>query len=209
MLLAAGRAVAAMGPRGEVEVALRHGLPGGELDVQVTISDLGGQALARRLHVRAPSGLPRLVITEVRADPLGPEPAQEYVELANEGLVAVDLAGCALSDGFDRAGDLLPPRTLPAGARALVVADAFDPDEPSDSPPVPAGTPLVRVGSALGEGGLSSAGEPLVLRLHAADGTVHRLSSMPASRTPEPGACLVRTAAGFLHTRAACSPGRE
>jgi len=208
-LFADGRSVASLGPRGEVEVALRHGRAGDELEVQLDLTDLGGLVLGRRLVLRAPVGLPRLVITEVRADPLGPEPDQEYVELTNEGPGPIDLAGCALADGFERPGDLLPARLLPPGARVLVVADGFDPDGPSDSPPIPAGTPLVRIGSALGEGGLSSAGEPLVLRLHAADDVVHRLSSAPASRAPEPGACLARTAEGFVHARDACTPGRK
>ena len=41
------------------------------------------------------------------------------------------------------------------------------------------------------------------------DGLVHRVSSVPAQRSPEAGACLARTEGGFVYARSACSPGTE
>lgn len=203
------RAVAALGPRGEVELGLPHEVAEGTLGLTIRLDDLSGRRLELPTSVRAPGPLPRLVVTEVRADPLGPEPAQEYVELFNEGEVPIDLGAFVLADGFDREGDPLPAAIVPPGARVLVVADAFDPDERSDAPPVPAGVPLVRIGTSLGEAGLSAGGEPIVLRLIAEDGLVHRVSSVPAQRSPEAGACLARTEGGFVYARSACSPGTE
>jgi hypothetical protein len=206
-LLAGDRVAASLAPRGEVVLRLPHA--GTSVSAELALEDLAGRRTTRALPVAPPRDLPRLVLTEVRADPLGPEPQQEYVELCNEGSAALDLSAFTLADGFDRLGDPLPALRVPPGARVLVVADAFDPDEPSDSPPIPAGVPLARIGSALGEGGLSSAGEPLVLRFAAADGTVHRISELPALRVPEPGACLARRGAGVVLSREACTPGTE
>lgn len=149
--------------------------------------------------------LARVAIVEVRADPLGPEPAQEYVEVLNYGDVPITLDGFTLSDRADREGDLLAGALAP-GERALIVSARFDPDDPSDTP-VPPGVRLIRVDAALGSGGLTNAGEPLFLR--DADG--RRLSAAPAMAPDRPGTCVARSgpdprrADGFVH--AECTPG--
>ncbi len=76
---------------------------------------------------------------------------------------------------------------MPPGGRALLVADGFDPSAPDDTP-VPPGTVLVRMGTSLGSGGLSNAGEPLFLR----DPEGHRVSAAPATPPPRAGVCRVR-----------------
>ena len=48
------------------------------------------------LFTQAP--MPHLVINEVLANPIGPEPHQEWVELYNDGAVAAELADFALCD---------------------------------------------------------------------------------------------------------------
>jgi hypothetical protein len=132
--------------------------------------------------------LPKLSITEIRTDPLGPEPAQEFVEVMNYGTEQIVLAGFTLSDTVSEPGHpLTTPIALYPGARALLVADTFDADAPLDAP-VPAGALLVRVGKSLGTSGLSNAGEPLFLR----DPLGRRVSAAPAAKAPRAGACLQR-----------------
>ena len=110
-----------------------------------------------------PVALPPIAITEVLANPAGPEPQQEYVELRNLGDADVSLAGLRLEDS--KGGDDLPAETLAAGGYALVVTATYDPDEGSDPAPR-AGTLLVRVDTPprlrrpleLGRGGAAGAG---------------------------------------------------
>ncbi len=107
-----------------------------------------------------PPAVPPLAITEVLANPAGPEPQQEYVELRNLGDADVALEGLRLADS--KGGDDLPPETLAAGAYALVVTSTYDPAAGPDPPPRP-GTLLVRVDTRLGSDGLSNGGEAVQL----------------------------------------------
>lgn len=133
--------------------------------------------------------LPRIVIDEIRADSVGPEPAQEYVELWNLEPFTVDLSGYRLTDDEARIGDTLPPGSLlPPGARALVVADTFNALDARDVQPAP-GVPLFRIGASLGSGGLTNSGEPLILR----DTEGRRVSEAPVIAAPGPGRCVSRT----------------
>jgi hypothetical protein len=147
----------------------------------------GSDAHTHMLHTQP--ALATLSISEVRADPEGREPDQEYVELLNYGARPQSLRGIALADAPDDAGMTLAQDALLApGARALLVADTFTTDSALDVPPA-VGTQLLRLGKTLTRGGLSNAGEALYLR--DADG--HRLSASPASPLPRPGLCTVRS----------------
>jgi hypothetical protein len=101
-------------------------------------------------------------VTEVLANPKGPEPAQEYVELRNLGDADLTLAGLRIEDS--KGGDDLPAETLAAGAYALVVASGYDPAQGADPAPR-AGTLLLRVDSRIGADGLSNGGEAVKLVL--------------------------------------------
>jgi hypothetical protein len=114
-----------------------------------------------------PAALPPLAITEVLANPLGPEPAQEWVELRNLGSEPVATDGLSVADS--RGADALPAATLDPGAYALVVTSAYDPGNGADPPPR-AGTPLLRVDSRIGADGLSNGGE--VVRLLLGDAVI-------------------------------------
>ena len=178
----------AVAPRGEAAMRLDGLWSGTPYDVILRAIDLAGREQTFSVEITTEADLPLLSITEVRADPRGAEPAQEYVEVTNAGDAPIDLAGFALSDRADREGDLIARAVvLPPRGRALVVADAFDPLDLEDDP-APAGVPLVRIGSSLGSGGLTNAGEPLFLR----DGSGRRVSSAPALAAPAEGACIVR-----------------
>ena len=140
---------------------------GADVQVVVRVADRAGNvAESAAVALAVPSTLVPLAITEVRANPAGAEPQQEFVELRNLGAAPLDLAGLSLEDA--KGGDALAG-TLEAGAYALVVAATFDPTDPTDTLPK-AGTALIRVEGRLGADGLSNGGE--VVRLRAADGTI-------------------------------------
>lgn len=174
-------------PRGEVVLELAGLGPERDVHAELHLSALDGRTTTAPLRLRTQPPLATLTITEVRANPRGPEPRQEYVEVLNYGGSPVSLLDVAIADRPDRIGDVIAhPIMLPAGARALLVADAFDPNHPDD-PAVPEGVALVRLGSSVASGGLTNAGEALFLR----DAEGRRLSHVPAVAT-EGGECAWR-----------------
>jgi len=142
------------------EVAMRHGPPG---NARVTIQDLAGNAASVVLPV-APLAVPRVAITEVLANPMGPEPAQELVELTNLSAQPVQLGSFQLDDGDDGVGaGLLPAAVLLPGQRAVVVGKGFKASSDTDPAVIDAAL-LLRLPGVLGASGLSNAGESVVLR---------------------------------------------
>jgi hypothetical protein len=195
-------------PRGDVSLRLHALAPSTAFTARLYLVDLAGGLVTAELELETSPPLARLAIAEVRSDPLGPEPRQEYVEVLNSGPVTLDLEGFGLSDRADREGDRIEgSHPLPPGARALLVADGFDPTHADDDPDPP-GVPLVRLGSSLASGGLSNAGEPLFLR----DPEGRRVSAAPALTTG-PGVCLLRltadprAASAEAFAVAPCTPG--
>jgi Lamin Tail Domain len=147
----------------QVAIPLRGLPPSVAATVSVNAVDLAGNlASSAPFAFTTPPAVPPLAITEVLANPAGPEPQQEYVELRNLGDDPVSLAGLRLADS--KGGDDLPDQTLAAGGYALVVTSSYDPAEGSDPPPR-AGTLLARVDSRLGADGLSNSGEAVQLLL--------------------------------------------
>lgn len=145
------------------------------------------------------SPMPHVALNEVFANPLGPEPASEWVELYNDGTTAVELSEFVLRDlGGEVA---LPLHSLAPGAFALVVRDDFVAGGGADPAPL-AGTALLRVAS-LGKNGLSNSGE--ALELVRGDGLV--VSRAPGLPKPKAGVSLARRApwtlddeaGGFVH----------
>jgi len=122
----------------------------------------GNQAEASAGTIDLPPATPALAITEVLANPAGPEPGQEFVELRNLGDGDLSLGGLRLEDS--KGADVLPEAVLAAGAYALVVPSTFDPGSPRDVPPRP-GTLMVPVDTRLGADGLSNSGEVVRLRM--------------------------------------------
>ncbi len=173
--------------RGEIALRLEPLVAGSRFEGELMLIGLGGETHVERLPLELPDELLPLTIAEVRANPLGAEPKQEYVEVLNFGATPVSVAGLALADRPDRAGDVISTaQTIAPGARALLVADAFDPLDEADTL-VPPGVPLIRIGTSLASAGLSNAGEALYLR----DAEGRRLSTSPAVET-EGGECLIR-----------------
>lgn len=104
---------------------------------------------------------PHVVINEVLADALGPEPQQEWIELYNDGSEAEQLSEFGLVDAGTVTPTWLPNHVLQPGAFALVARDDFDTESSWDVPPkrhtVVLGVP------ELVSHGLSNSGEPLSL----------------------------------------------
>lgn len=149
-----------------------------------------------------------VVISEVMANPLGPEPEQEWMELYNDGSAAVQLDGWQLSDGG--ASVELPPFELASGAYVVLVSQGFDETDPADVAPA-SGTRVLRL-PQLGKSGLSNSGERLSLR--SPDGQLR--STFPDSPKPVAGVSVARTlphapdgaAASFgVHGEPGASPG--
>jgi hypothetical protein len=141
------------------------------------------------------------------ANPLGAEPAQEWIEIVNDGTVPVDLGGFSLdlSDGPVP----LPSVTLESRRFAMLVSQSYAPADGRDVPPAP-GTPILRLPRL----GLSNSGETVILR--AADGTA--VSRFPALAPPRAGVSVARRAPSSLdsdprafgpHVGNGASPGWE
>ena len=175
---------------GEVSIHF-DGLPtDSSLGLELRVRSLSGVEAIATGELRTTHALPLVVVDEIRADAIGPEPAQEFVELWNAGDASIDLAGYRIADAPDREGDALAAGCeLAPHGRALVVADAFDASAAGDVAPVP-GVPLCRVGASIGSGGLANSGEPLFLR----DRSGVRVAEAPSVAAPGPGQCVVRVA---------------
>jgi hypothetical protein len=163
---------------------LRGLAPSSENPIALKVLDLSGRAQTASLELQTGSPRPRLVLNEVLADPLGAEPAQEWVEIVNDGVVGVDLAGWTIEDAGGASE--LPAALLGPGAYALIVREDFSIDDGLDVVVSP-GALVVRV-TQLGKNGLSNTGEPLALR--APDGLV--VSRFPAFPKPKPGISVAR-----------------
>lgn len=107
--------------------------------------------------------LAAVAISEVLANPAGPEPAQEFVEIVNQGDAPVSLEGWWITDTLSKPGDPLPPEVLSPGAVGLVVPSTYQAVGLSDPAPA-AQTHLLKLsGSTIGSGGLTNSGEPVFL----------------------------------------------
>lgn len=158
-----------------------------ESDVQLSLRDLAGNESHSQVRLSPAPDLARVSIDEVRVDPLGPEPAQEYVELLNFGASDLSMQGFSLtSDAFAQGQLITSDMPLAPGERALVVAPDFDVNERSDGA-LPAGVRLLRLARPLS---LRNDGSALFLR----DAAGRRLAAAPALAPERPGQCIHRVA---------------
>jgi hypothetical protein len=196
-----------------IDVSFSELAPDSDYALAVTAQDAAGQRVEAHQSLHTAAALATLSISEVRADPLGSEPAQEYVEVLNFGAQPIDVDGFTLSDAPDATGTRIDAEVpLPAGAHALIVPAAFDETDPRDAAPAP-GALLLRTAAALTHSGLANSGEMLWLR----DRQGRRLSAAPATPPPRPGVCIARTSAdprtgapgSFAYDPdGGCTPGR-
>ncbi|XXX80012.1 lamin tail domain-containing protein [Sorangium sp. So ce134] len=154
------------------------------VELALATVDNAGRVERRTFSAMTRAPMPHVIINEVLANPLGPEPGQEWIELYNDGEVPAELTGYVLADVGGETE--LPSISLDPGAYALVVNEGFVADDELD-PPAPPETLLLRV-PRLGSHGLSNSGEPLKLM----DGGGVVLSRSPATPEPKAGMSLAR-----------------
>jgi hypothetical protein len=192
---------------GGSRAALRGLVPDQQQRLAGEVVERSGEATAFELEFRTMPARPRWILNEVLANPLGREPAEEWIELVNASSLPADLGGLVLEDSGGRVE--LPALLVSPGAHVLVVREDF---ASLGQDVVPAeGTPLLRV-AELGKNGLSNSGEPL--RLLDQSGAV--LSAFPSLASKHAGVSLARQsldtidaeAAGFAeHAAPGASPG--
>lgn len=182
-----------------------------EMTVELQVVDALGRHHIAAIQVRTGRSQPEPILSEVMANPLGPEPQQEWIELFNAGTASAPLAGWKIQDGDGEIG--LGEAELEPGSFALVVSDAFDLSLGWEVVPE-ANTLLIRV-PRLSASGLSNSGE--ALRLIDPSGTVR--SQFPDLPHPEAGTSVARKdlwASGGLssdeygtHAAPGASPGGD
>jgi hypothetical protein len=149
--------------------------PGEPVELRGEMLSADGSSRPLELPVTTRAALRHLVLSEVLANPSGPEPASEWVELVNDGDDPVTLAGLWLEDSGGRA--FLPDAELGPRETALLVNAGFHASS-LDTPLAPS-VRLLELAS-LGARGLSNAGEALLLV--GPEGVVSRFPAFGASR---------------------------
>ena len=154
----------------EHHVAITALEPGASTEVTLKIKDINGNENALDIPVVGQDG-PTVAITEVLADPNGPEPAQEFVEITNFGPLEIDLSGWMIDDNGDANGgdNLVAERTV-LGPRqvAIVVSASYDPTEGQDPAPDPSAL-LIMLPATVGSNGLKNS-EAETVELYDASG---------------------------------------
>ncbi|MBN1606934.1 MAG: lamin tail domain-containing protein [Polyangiaceae bacterium] len=153
-------------------------VPNESMELRVRAISVGGYIYDDVFTAETHAPMPHVVINEVLADPAGPEPAQEWVELYNDGLEQAVIEGWTFEDTGGSVA--LDAKSIPAGAYLLLVGEDFDSASTADVPPRE-GTTLLGV-AGLGKNGLSNTGEPLTLR-DAAGRVVSRFPALPKPKT--------------------------
>lgn len=187
-------------------VLLRGLAPGSELSLSGSVLSSFGELHTFRQSQTLRPAARHLVLNEVLANALGPEPDAEWVELVNDAEQAVSLAGLWLEDSGGSFA--LPDVELAAGEMVLLVSEAFRAS--GLDVPLPEAVRLLRLPS-LGARGLSNGGEALLLV--GREGVVSRF---PLLAAPHAGRSMARRSldgadddpAGFAeHAGQGASPG--
>lgn len=177
------------------ELALPWGDAPADARLRLDLRDAAGHAAAPWGRSIAPAPAAPLVISELLADPLGPDPDQEWVELYNRSAGVVELEGWTIEDGSGRDTSVtLPALRLPPQRYALVVGPRFRVGAGADPLPDPA-APLVRLRTALGGRGLANRGD--AIRLRSPDGVIASTACGrvgAAAEVPGPGRSAQRRA---------------
>lgn len=191
------------------EFVLRGLAPQSTFQLRGSEFDLSGNELPFAIEVLTRPPRARVLLNEVLANPLSAEPANEWIELYNDGSAAADLAEVRLLDPGSVVA--LPSVELEPGSFALLVREDFVGG--GLDVPLAAGTLVIRL-PQLGKNGLSNSGEPLAL----VDPSGAAFSSFPALRARRAGFSIARVnpdapddrAESFAeHAPPGASPGSE
>ncbi len=162
--------------------AVRGLSPNSHEHIWGNVHDAAGVALDFDTFVDTSAARARPVLNEVLANPLGPEPQGEWIEIANDGSLPLELSNYRLQDGGGSTP--LPPALLAPHELAMLVRNDFV--SGASDEPVAVGARLVRM-PTLGKAGLSNSGERLALL----DSAGLECSVVPALPT-KPGQSLAR-----------------
>jgi hypothetical protein len=155
--------------------------------LELAATDLADNRVTVRGSFDSGEPLPPLVLSEVYADPIGPEPDQEFVEIVNVGTEAVALDGLAVADGGGTGDPISGSAPLAAGAYAILVHPAFalSGADPSPAP----GALVVRLSGPIGSNGLLNSGEPVSI----VDALGRTITIAPDLLAPRTGVSIERT----------------
>lgn len=193
-------------PNGERTVLLGSLQPEVPLRVRGSLFSRAGQRHEVDLVLETAAPRRHLVLNEVLANPLGPEPDSEWIELFNDAETAASLRDVWLEDSGG--SEPLPATQLGPHEIVLLVSEAFRASGVDVA--VPASVRLLRL-AHLGARGLGNAGEALSLV-----GREGVLSRFPAIAAAHAGFSIARRspvafdddAAAFAeHARPGASPG--
>lgn len=137
---------------------LRGLTPDSDIDLHGSVADCCGNEREFSVRVTTKPARARLILNEVLANPVGPEPASEWIELLNDGSALVDLASVRLLDPTGAV--FLPEARLEPGEYALLVREDYVPGA-YDVSPSPE-TRLLRL-PVLAKNGIANGGEALAL----------------------------------------------
>jgi hypothetical protein len=181
--------------------------PGQQLTLDFAAFLADGQRHQGRLTVTMAAAQSHVVINELLANPLGMEPAQEWLELYNDGGSVVDLEGWTVGDGTSQTS--LPAVTLSPGEYLIVTSEQHD--GAGDDVAFAERTQVVRL-PTLGSNGFSNSGEEV--RLLSRTGQLQSRFAARAASTG--GVSLARvapeapdddTASFAVHGEPGASPG--
>jgi hypothetical protein len=178
------KSVAVVAAAGQRSSLLGGLAPQSELRLRGTA--LAGSGHSSSIDLRVTTLGPRrhLVLNEVLANPAGPEPDAEWIELVNDADEVASLSELWLEDSGGHVE--LPDAELGPGEVTLLVAESFRVS--GLDVPIPEGVRLLRLPS-LGARGLANGGESLLLV--GREGVISRFPLLPALH---PGRSLARHA---------------
>ena len=168
----------------EASITLRGLVPESLNEVTVQSLSLGGQWEKETVQWMTSHAVSRVVINEVMANPVGPEPHQEWVELYNDGAKDAWLLDWQLQDSGG--GVRLEPIVLRPGQFGVVVGQEYDFNSWLDTP-IAESAIIIRV-PRVAHGGITNSGEPLRL----VDQQGHGVSSVPAIASKRAGESIAR-----------------
>lgn len=163
---------------------LRGLIPETELTLVGRIVSNAGHAAPLHVTVRTEPLRRHLVLNEVLANALGPEPESEWIEVVNDSEQAVQLSDVWLEDG---AGRIRLPAERLAPREIVLLVTTSSGESSLDVAAVP-GTRRLQLPS-LGQRGLANSGE--LLQLVGPEGVLSRFPMLPA---PHAGRSLARRA---------------
>jgi len=143
---------------GSRSLLLRGLSPGSDVTLAGSVLSSDGELGRFRALVTTTAARRHLVLNEMLANPLGPEPDAEWLELVNDSEEPASLSGVWLEDSGGHVQ--LPDLVLAPGELALLVSEGFRAS--GLDVPVADGVRLLRVPS-LGARGLSNGGEAVLL----------------------------------------------